>query len=128
MQRVTFKIPEETLGAVDDEADEEDVSRSEYLRMIVDSRHEADRLRSEVEDLRDEYEGKLAEARNRATAANRENEQVEELANYVERERSMQTKREIRDDKRSEAGVLTRASWWLTGGPKVSDEEMDEHL
>lgn len=128
MQRVTFKIGEETLEAVDDEADEEGVSRSEYLRMIVDSRHDAARLRTEVDDLREEYEGKLAEARNRASAANQENERVDKLANYVENERAMQVKRQIRDDKRAEAGMLTRASWAIIGGPKVSDEELEERL
>lgn len=127
MQRVTFKLEESALEEIDDEADDDDVSRSQHLRNIIHSRHEAERLRDELEDLRDEYEGKLQEARNRAKALNRENEQVDELAKFAEREQSIQVKREIREDKRSEAGLLTRASWWLTGGPTVSDEELEDH-
>lgn len=50
MQNVTLRLREETIDALDGEADEHDVSRSEYIREIVADRHEADEFRVEVEN------------------------------------------------------------------------------
>lgn len=48
MKTLTLKIDEDTVDELDEEAEERSYSsRSEYLREIIDGRHEADELREE---------------------------------------------------------------------------------
>lgn len=40
MRPISIKLEEATIEAIDDEADERDLDRSQYLRRIIDDRHE----------------------------------------------------------------------------------------
>lgn len=144
MKTTSVRFPPEELDELDREAEEADLSRAEYLRELIRTGRESERLQdelervreenkrlqrehdNELERVRDDYEAKLDDLRRQLAASNRQNDRVEELATFAEREQSIQRKREIRENKRSEAGVLTRASWWLTGGPRISDDDLEE--
>jgi chromosome segregation ATPase len=58
MQNVTIRLREDLLDELDQEADEEGVSRSEYVRDILEDRHRADDLEGEVERLRERLESR----------------------------------------------------------------------
>ena len=58
MQNVTVRLPEQLVEELDAESDEQDVSRSEYIRETLQDRHEADELREEVSDLRDRLDAR----------------------------------------------------------------------
>ncbi len=69
MRNVTVRLREELIDRLD-EADERGVSRSEYIRDILDERHRVEELEAEVDRLQDrldarerritELEGQLA--------------------------------------------------------------------
>lgn len=112
MDPLTIRLSEDTLETLDAER-EDGVSRSEYIRVIVASRHEHERIR-------DEYEAELQELRQDVERLEREKrlfiedrEEKQELVRYVEEERSAERRRR-------EAGLLTRSKWFLFG---QSDEE-----
>lgn len=108
MDPITLRLPTDTLDEVDREADERDLSRAEYLREIVENRHvddetltdyesEVERLRTDVERLQNEKQLILEQR-----------EEHTDLVQAIEREQS-------REDRRANAGVLTRTKWWLVG-------------
>lgn len=58
MQNVTIRLRKELLDDLDEEADEEGVSRSEYVRTILEERRHADDLEAEVDRLRKRLESR----------------------------------------------------------------------
>jgi len=64
MKQITLRIPEDTLESLDDEASELDRTRSEHIRDVVKSRHEADELRTEHEKEIGELRDRLDERQN----------------------------------------------------------------
>ena len=116
MDKVTITLPSETLGEIDAKVDKGDGtgeydSRSEAIRELT---AEAIRLNERVDSLETENDRLRRELR----AANARQEDVGELVEYVEREKSMQERREERERKREErrnAPAWRRAKWWLLG-------------
>jgi Arc/MetJ-type ribon-helix-helix transcriptional regulator len=109
MDKVTITLPSETLGEIDAKVDKGDGtgeydSRSEAIRELT---AEAIRLNERVDSLETENDRLRRELR----AANARQEDVGELVEYVEREKSMQERREERRD----APIWRRAKWWLFG-------------
>ena len=51
-------------------------------------------------------------------------EEHQELVEYVEQERTLQERRADREREREEAGIFTRAQWWLFGRP--AEDTADE--
>lgn len=146
MDSITLRLQSDTIDQLNDEANARGVSRSEYVRDIIRSRDELQRLRDkheriqadheeELDGVRDEYEERINELereyKNQINELERENERLHrerrqlleqrdehtELVEYVEEERSLQQRREDREQRRAQAGVLTRAKWWLAGMP-----------
>jgi Ribbon-helix-helix protein, copG family. len=60
MKNVTVRLREELIDRLDDESDEIGVSRSEYVRDILDERHRADELGADVDRLQDRLENREA--------------------------------------------------------------------
>lgn len=60
MQNVTIRLREDLVDDLDQEAEEADVSRSEYVRSILENRHKADELETEVDRLRERLESREA--------------------------------------------------------------------
>lgn len=61
MEQITLRLPADELEAIEDEADEHDESRSEYLRDVIESRHEhgedVDELLDKITTLEAERDG-----------------------------------------------------------------------
>lgn len=55
---ITIRIREEEIERLDQEANEEGVSRSEYIRQILDNRDRVDQLEEEMSELRDRLESR----------------------------------------------------------------------
>lgn len=111
MEQITVRLPEGAIEELEEEADEADVSRSERIREVVESRdeHEAEvkRLREEVDGLRTEVE----RLRNEKRALIDDREERADLVEYVEEEKEL---REMEREAQS-APVWTRAKWWIVG-------------
>lgn len=104
MEQITLRLPAEVKEEVEEEADEHDQSRSEYLRDVVESRNEHERLRAELEDLQDELDRIRREKRQILD----ERTEKKELAKWAE------SKADI-EERRRRAPAWERAKWWLLG-------------
>lgn len=118
MQPTTIRLPDEVLTEVDDEAKDRGLSRSDYIRELIENRHDYARLQDDYEDQLRDYEETIERLQNEKRLILEQREEHTDLVEYVEEERSMQRRREDREQRRAEAGVLTRAKWWLTGMPE----------
>lgn len=112
-KRTTVTLHEKHVEQIDeirDRDDSGDLGQSEAVRRIFDRAREADALSDRVGELEhrvDELREQLAEANTRIDASN-------EVVRYVEEERSIEARRR-------QAGVLTRARWWISGMPIEDD-------
>jgi chromosome segregation ATPase len=118
MDPITLRLSRETIDVVDTEADDHDLRRAEYLRRIVENRHEHMRVRDEYETTLAEYEDRIDELETENERLNRERRQLletreekKELVRYAETQRELDTRREERQD----APVWRRAKWWVLG-------------
>lgn len=105
MRSITVRIREELIDVLDDEADEHDISRSEYIRQILDSRHEADELRERVEELESRLEDR--------------SERISELESQLAKRRDLESRveevaLEVREDRenRNAPFFVKWARWW----------------
>lgn len=135
MKATTLRLSEETLQALESEANDRGVSRSEYIREVIEHRGEYDRIHGEyggeygeydelvdrIEDL--ERENQRLRNEKRTLIADRE--ERKELVRYVEEQRDVERYRDRRQRKIDQAGALTRAKWWLTGVPMDDDGDSD---
>jgi predicted nucleic acid-binding Zn-ribbon protein len=93
MESVSTRLNTETYRLIAETADERGVSKAEILRELVKKGAEYDDLENE----RDRLQRQLA-------AVNSRQEEVTELVEYVEEERSWRS-----------AGLTTRMKWWVFG-------------
>jgi len=120
MRKTSFSLQEEQISFLDELVDGDDDrldagNRSELMRELIDDYRE---LRDRVDDLEAEVEHERARAddlRRQLQAVTERQDDVDELARYVEEERTVERRRR-------EAGVRKRAKWWLFGMP-ADDEE-----
>ena len=97
MAQISLRLPDELLESLDEEAEERNVSRSQYIRDTLESRHG---LRREIAECDREIE-----------RLNRERRQLLE-----QREENQQLRRYVENDVEwHEASLPTRLRWWLFG-------------
>lgn len=109
---------EEQVEAIKESMDEDDPSTSAAVRAVFDRAREADELSNQVDELRnrvDELRNQLATANTRIDAAN-------EIVNYVEQEKAVQSRREWREEKRAHSGLGSRLKWSIFGMPDPPDD------
>lgn len=100
METVTLRVEADTLEAVDEEAEERGLSRSEYVRQVLGRRDEYEEVCEELERVRRELERSRREKRQILE----QREEKKELQRYVDDELSYR-----------EASLSKRARWWLFG-------------
>lgn len=125
MRTITLRVEPDTLEALDTEADDHGRTRSEHVRQILRTRHEAERLREEIDELRDERDAAEARAddlRRQLQTANSRADDVDELAEYVREERGLRQQEAERERRRREASIIRRAKWWITGEPPADGD------
>lgn len=139
MPNVSVRVDDERREELDELADSAGLSRAEYIRDALEVREdyhelqekhkqlqsEHDELRENNESLQEEYAAlqekyselqvDFDELQTETDRLRREKRQIldqrkenTELAKYVEEERSLSRQR-------AEAGIATRAKWWLFG-------------
>ena len=107
MKNVTVRLTEEYVETLDEEADDSDLSRAEYLRELIERGREAEATQQELEAT----QARVKDLRRQLQQANSRERDVNEIVTYVEEERRLQQHREERRD----APMWTRAKWWLFG-------------
>jgi len=89
-ESVTIRLREELIERLDDEAEDQDVSRSEYVRDILNERHEAAALQEEVKELReqlDSRESRIENLEEQLARRSQVEEKIDEVALEVREER-----------------------------------------
>jgi len=87
---ITIRLQDELIAGLEEEAEEEGVSRSEYIRQILRERDEREELRDEIDTLRDRLESReerVEELEQQLTRRSQIEEKVEEVALEVREER-----------------------------------------
>lgn len=110
MEQIAARVPEEIDRAIEAFSDENDCSRSEAIRTLLERGVEYDDLQTENERLRSE----------KRTIINQRDEHTE-LVEYVQAERDLQQRREERRD----APLWTRAKWYVFGRDRGDGEESE---
>lgn len=104
---VTVRMEEDVVETLEQEAEQREMTRSEYLREIIDERHRADDLVDDVEQA----EAKVDDLRRQLATVRAREDDVDELVAYVEEEKSLQE----REQERKNAPAWTRFRYWLFG-------------
>ncbi|WP_225336652.1 ribbon-helix-helix domain-containing protein [Halomicrobium urmianum] len=86
---ITVRIREDLIDRLDEEADERDVSRSEYIRGILEDRHRAEELAERVERLEErleEREDRIATLEEQLARRSNIEEKIDTLAKQEQHE------------------------------------------
>jgi peptidoglycan hydrolase CwlO-like protein len=112
--RVTAKLEDRHLEFFERVRDEENTtSDAETIRRCLERGATAEERVDALEDEIENLEARVDELTNQLREANKRNDEVEELVEYVESERSLQERRE----ERRTSPVWKRARWWVFGEP-----------
>jgi predicted DNA-binding protein len=107
MKNVTVRLSDETVETLDEEADDLDLSRAEYLRELIQKGRDYQATEDELEATQNEVE----RLHRQLQATNARQEDVGELVEYVEQEKSLKE----RERERRDAPLWRRARWFLFG-------------
>jgi predicted nucleic acid-binding Zn-ribbon protein len=117
-KQVAVRIPLRQKAELESEAAERGVSRSEYMRSILDARHRVGELEERVErkqDRIDELEAQLTER-------SRVEEKIKNLPEKIQDEESYRERRQRRLD---QASLAQRLKWKVTGVPVDEAQESE---
>lgn len=103
MEAITLRLEQNTIKSLEDEADEHDITRSEYLRRIIERR-------SEYEEI-DRLRGELERVKNERNTLIQEREDTTAIVEYVDQERELEERRR----RRQASPIWKRAKWWVFG-------------
>lgn len=85
-ESITFRIDGDLLDEIDEEAEEEGVSRSEYIRQILHNRRESDILGEEVDTLEERIEareGRIRELEQQLARRSQLESKIEDLPDKI---------------------------------------------
>ena len=89
-ESITIRLQGELIARLEEEAEDEGVSRSEYIRQILRERDEREELREEVATLRERLESReerIEELEQQLTRRSQIEDKVEEVALEVREDR-----------------------------------------
>lgn len=109
--RVTVRLSDPLASHVDDVRQDDETSDAEAARECIRRSKELDEVEQRVREL----ETEVARLNRANLLILEEREEKQELAKYVEDQRSA-------EQRRREASVVERAKWWLVGMDDVDDE------
>jgi Ribbon-helix-helix protein, copG family. len=114
-KQVSVRIAIRQKAELEREAEERGVSRSEYMREILDERSRVDELEERVE----RKQNRIDELEEQLTARSQIEEKIENLPDKIRGDRSYQDRRQKKLD---EGSVTQRLVWKVTGVPVDRNE------
>lgn len=116
MKRITPQVKEEHIEYIQEVRSnaDSDISDAEAIRRIFDQAIQCESQVKHLESELDQAEARIEELRSKLVATTEKVDASNELVRIIEEEQSIQKQR-------AQAGVLTRAKWWLTGMPSEGD-------
>lgn len=115
-KQVAVRIPIRQKAELEREAAERGVSRSEYIRSILDERHQV----AELEERLDTRQNRIDELETQLTERSRVEAKIEELPDKIRNEMTYQERRQRMLD---QASLTQRLRWKVTGVPVDDVEE-----
>jgi chromosome segregation ATPase len=106
--RTTVTLDDELTAYVDAEHAQADISDAEAVRRAISHAQTCEQRVRELERQLAEAQRDLERVQREKRLILEEREEHQELVRAVEQEQSIQ-------ERRAQAGVLTRTKWWLTG-------------
>jgi predicted DNA-binding protein len=131
MKQTAHRLPEETIAELDQEADELGITRSEYVRKILENRHSTAVDESEYapKDAYDEIQQENERLHRERRQLLEQREEHSELVQFAQEERSLaqtredrEERREQRDERRRRVSIVQRGWWRVFGEPPLPDE------
>lgn len=122
MRNITLRLADETITELEDEADEYGVSRSEYLRNLIESRDEHDGNTDEYNERIEQLERENERLHRERRQLLEQREENTELVRYAREQRSIEREREDRRRERESANIL-RKTWWVLAGRPTADSD-----
>jgi predicted RNase H-like nuclease (RuvC/YqgF family) len=116
MEPITIRIHEDTKKSLEEEADEYDVSVSEYIRDLIEKGREYE----EIEERLAAREDRIEELENQLRKRSNIEEKINDLPDKI---RGEETYTERRQRKLDQASITQRLRWKITGVPVDLDEE-----
>lgn len=120
MKPITVRLSPQTVDELDNEADERELSRAEYVRELIRTRDESEEIQDEYEAELDRLRSELDKMRTENDRLRREKRQVldvreenNELVRFAEAERD----RRNQEQEIKSAPAWRRAKYWLLGRP-----------
>jgi len=110
MEPLTIRIHADTKESLESEADEHDVSVSEYVRQLIERGREYE----DIADKLESKENRIAELESQLTRRSQIEEKIENLPDVM---RETETYHERRQRLIDTATVAQRLKWKLTGVP-----------
>jgi chromosome segregation ATPase len=98
MRNVTVRLHEDTIDDLDNEADERDISRSEYIRQILRERHETEQLTEEVSTLQERLQTR--------------EERIDKLEEQLARRSQLEEKVDVLAKQQDEADAPFFVKWY----------------
>lgn len=102
MKTVTVRLDEEEVEDLDEEAENQDISRSEYIRAILEARHDTEQEIQQLKTDNERLQRKLTEVISLK-------EEHEDLIRHTEEQKSLEMKKH-------QASLVTRMKWLVFGG------------
>jgi hypothetical protein len=109
--QVSARVPEELNSRIEAFSDENDCTKSEAVRTLLEEGLETSTLRTENRRLKEQL-----------AATNQRIDEANEVVEYVREEQQLQRERRDLERLRAEANILQRWKWKLTGIPAENAE------
>lgn len=125
MKNIGLRIKKEMLESLDEEAKNKNISRSEYIRQILDNRHNPEKIKEEYEKEIEKLENRIKNLEekledikkerdnleNKLKATNTRIDDVQEVVEFAKKQKSVLQKKE----KMKYKPVWIRLKYWLFG-------------
>ena len=108
MEPITLRLQSNTLAEVDSEAEDRGESRAEYIRELIEHRHDYEAKASEYEEKADELQREVDRLHRERRQILEQREEHTELVSAVKSEQSLA-------ERKAKAGLGTRLKWWAFG-------------
>ena len=119
MKPLTIRLQEETKQSLESEADEYDVSVSEYIRELIDKGREYEELEQQLQSK----EERIQQLESQLSKRSQIEEKIEDLPDVIRESESYQERRQRLLDT---ASVAQRLKWKVTGVPVEEIEETED--
>lgn len=118
MEQITVRLPSDLLDGLDEEAEENGVSRSEYIRDVLRTREHTAELRDRIQ----QKEARIDQLEEQLARRSQLEEKIEGLPDKLRQ--SQPSYQERRQRLLDEASLATRLKWRVTGVPvdEVTEE------